>query len=163
MANTFFQWILVAGMNLFHPFFVSMTDINFNAKEKELEISVRIFTDDFENTIRKYHPNTKVDILHPADQKQMDVFVNDYIQKHLQFQLNGKAVQIDFVGYEQQKDSIWAYFVVKNVNAVNKMNITNSLLQDYNTSQINMIHVQVGDKEKSDKLDYPDNEVLFVF
>ncbi len=163
MVNTFFQWILVAGMNLFHPFFVSMTDINYNAKDKELEISVRIFTDDLENTIRKYHPNVKVDILHPNDQKQMDGFVNDYIQKHLQFQLNGKAVQMAFVGYEQQKESIWAYFEVKDVTMVWKLNITNSLLQDYNTSQINMMHVQVGDKEKSNKLDYPDTDALFVF
>lgn len=154
---------MVAGMNLFHPFFISMTDINFNAKDKELEISVRIFTDDLENTIRKYHSNIKIDILNPADQKQMDSFVNDYIQKHLQFQLNGKPVPLAFVGYEQQKESIWAYFEVKDVTAVTKLSITNSLLQDYNTSQINMMHVQVGDKEKSDKLNYPDTDAFFVF
>ena len=41
-----------------------MTDVNFNNSTKELEISVRIFTDDFENTIAKYHQG-KVDILHP--------------------------------------------------------------------------------------------------
>ncbi|HRI21867.1 MAG TPA: hypothetical protein PLA68_12980 [Panacibacter sp.] len=163
MANTFFQWILIAGMNLFHPFFVSMTDVNYNAKDKELEISVRIFADDLENTIRKYHPNIKIDILHPTDQKQMDGFVNDYIQKHLQFQLDGKPVQIGFVGYEQQSESIWIYFEVKDVTAVTKLHITNSLLHDYNTSQINMMHVQAGGKEKSDKLDYPDKEALFVF
>ncbi|HXL58320.1 MAG TPA: DUF6702 family protein, partial [Chitinophagaceae bacterium] len=60
MANIFLQLLMIAYVGLIHPFFVSMTDINYNSKEKELEISVRIFTDDFENTLRKYH-STKID------------------------------------------------------------------------------------------------------
>ena len=138
-----------------HPFFVSMTDINYNEKDKDLEISVRIFTNDLENTIRKYHSDVKVDILHPVNQQQMNEFVNDYIQKNFQLQLNGKPVQLSFVGYEEQSESIWTYFEVKNVNAVQKLSIVNALLYDYNTSQINMMHVKVKDKEKSDKVGYP--------
>src|SRR6266487_3798575 len=127
MANMLFQWLVIVYAGLIHPFFVSMTDINYNTKEKELEISVRIFTDDLENTLRKYH-NTKIDILHPADQQQMNGFVNDYIQKHLQLQVNGQPVQMSFLGYEQQSESIWTYFEVKNVAGVQKVSIDNSLL-----------------------------------
>src|SRR5262245_18004787 len=112
-----FKWLLAVYAGMIHPFFVSMTDINYNSKEKELEISVRIFTDDFENTLRKYH-SEKIDILHPADIRQMNGFVNDYIQKHLQLKLNSSPVQMSFLGYEQHSESIWSYFEVKNVNNV---------------------------------------------
>ena len=59
MANTLYQWLIVAYTALIHPFFVSMTDINYNDNNKSLEISVRIFTDDLENTLRKYQTQTQ--------------------------------------------------------------------------------------------------------
>lgn len=162
MANILFQWITLLYAAVVHPFFVSMTDINYNSKDKELEISVRIFTDDFENTLRKYH-TTKIDILHPANQEEMDGFVNDYIEKHLQLKVNGQPVQMNFVGYEQQSESIWAYFEVKSINAVQKIDIVNSLLHDYASNQVNMLHVRANNKEFSYKLDYPDTNTSFSF
>jgi len=163
MAYILHKWLAIAFLGLFHPFFVSMTEFSFNGKEKELEISVRIFTDDLENTIRKVHPGVKVDILHPADQAQMNGFVTDYIQKHLQLQLNGKPVIISFVGYEEQGESIWSYFEIKDVTGVQKLDVMNNLLHDYNTNQINMMHIKVGDVEKSYKLDYPETKTSFSF
>jgi len=163
MVNMLHQWLMMAMLSLYHPFFVSMTEMDYNAKDKELEVSVRIFTDDFENAIRKYHPGVKVDILHPASQEQMNQFVNDYIQKHLQLKINGASVQISFAGYEQQSESIWSYFEVKNITGIKKLDVTNSLLHDYNTNQINMMHVKVNDNEQNYKLDYPDKDVSFSF
>ena len=162
MAIVLFQWMIVTCTSLLHPFFVSMTDINYNSKEKELEISVRIFTDDLENTLRKYHNGT-IDILHAKDQKEMNGFVNDYIQKHLQLQVDGKIVQMNFLGYEEQSESIWSYFEVRNIAAVKKIDITNSLLHDYNINQLNMLHVKANEKELSYKLDYPATNASFSF
>jgi len=162
MAIISLNWLVTIFLGLIHPFFVSMTDINYNNKEKELEISVRIFTDDLENTLRKYY-SMQIDILHPSDIKQMNGFVNDYIEKHLQLNVNGSPVQISFLGYEQQSESIWSYFEVKNINNVQKLNITNSLLHDYNTNQVNMIHAKANDKEYTIKLDYPNTLASFSF
>jgi hypothetical protein len=156
------QWLLSFVLSVFHPFFVSMTDMNYNAKEKSLEISVRIFTDDFENTIRLYHKD-KIDILHPANQQLMNSYVNDYIQKHLHLKIDGKDAVLSFVGYEQQNESIWTYFEVKNIAAPTQLNINNSLLHDYKKEQINMLHAKVNDKEQSYKLDYPETDALFSF
>ena len=163
MVNIFFQYILLASINMVHPFFVSMTEFDYNAKDKDLEISVRIFTDDLENTIRKNHPGIKVDILHPTDQQQMNQFVFDYIQKHLLVSVNGKPMQASFVGYEEQSESIWSYLEIKNIASIQKINIANSLLHDYNSNQINMMHAKVNNEEKSYKLDYPDTNVEFDF
>ena len=162
MANILFQWLITAYMGLVHPFFVSMTDINFNDNTKELEVSVRIFTDDLENTLRKYHTG-KIDILHPTDKDAMNAYINEYIQQHLQLKVNDKTVVLSFVGYEEQSESIWTYFEIKNIDKVSKINITNNLLHDYNNNQINMMHVKVKDKEQSTKLDYPDTAALFLF
>lgn len=162
MANMLYQWLFMICISIAHPFFVSMTDLNYNPKDKDIEVSVRIFTDDLENTLRKYHTG-RIDILHPQDQQQMNAFVNEYIQKHLQLKVNGKSVDMSFIGYEEQNESIWTYLQVNNVNNINSISIENNLLHDYNTNQINMLHAKVGDKEQSTKLDYPQTHAEFSF
>ena len=162
MANIVFQWLMIACTSFMHPFFVSMTDINLNNETHVLEISERIFTDDFENTLRKNYTG-KIDILHPENQQQMNGFVNEYIQKHLKVQVNGKPGELSFVGYEQENESIWTYFEIKDIITVEKINITNSILQDYNNNQINIIHAKVNGKEQSTKLDYPETVAVFEF
>ena len=146
----------------FHPFYVSMTEINHNAKEKELEISVRIFTDDFETVLHNNYKE-KVDLAHPSNQAEMNKLVSDYIQKHLQLQADGKTVALSFLGFEQQSESTWAYFEVKNINSIKKLNLSNSLLHDYRKEQINMLHVKANGKEESYKLDYPETKASFNF
>ena len=150
-------------LSFFHPFYISMTDINYNDKNHEVEVSIRIFTDDFENTLRKQHSNINIDIEHPANQTQMNGFVNDYIQHHLSFQINGKPAAMGFAGYEIENESIWTYFEIKDVSAVQKVVITNTLLHDYNENQINLIHIKANDKEQETKLNYPDSKAEFSF
>lgn len=149
--------------SFFHPFFVSMTDVNYNDKNKALEVSVRIFTDDFENSLRKQHSGVNIDIAHPTNQTQMNGFVNDYIQKHLSFTVNGAPATLSFAGYEKENESIWTYFEVKNISSVQNIKLTNTLLHDYNEGQINIVHIKANGKEKETKLDYPEKEAAFGF
>src|ERR1700742_1788682 len=65
-----------------HPLYVTVTEVNHNAKDKTLEISCKIFTNDFEDAIEKtFH--TKVDLSQPKDKNASDKLVNEYISKHL--------------------------------------------------------------------------------
>lgn len=160
MAGFLFPSLLSLWLSVVHPFYVSMTDIQYNAGNQSIEISVRIFTDDLEGTLRKNYPG-KVDLIHPADKNKMNQELSDYIGKHLQLQADGKAVTFSFVGYEQQEESTWCYFEVKNISSLRQLKVRNSLLHDYNTNQINMLHFKANGKETSTKLDYPNTDALF--
>ncbi|MFZ1799367.1 MAG: DUF6702 family protein [Chitinophagaceae bacterium] len=162
MVNNLFQWLLISAFSLMHPFFVSMTDIKYNEKDKDLEISVRIFTDDFENVLRKY-TSTKVDILHPVDQEQMNQEVFNYLKGKLRIQVNDTPVQFRFIGYEEKSESIWTYLEVDNVPLPNKIKIVNTILQDLTPDQINLMQVKVMDKSQNTKLSYPDAVWEFNF
>ena len=161
--NVLVSIFYAAFLSFFHPFFISLTDVNYNDKSQEMEVSIRIFTDDFENTLRKQHSNVNIDIEHPANQTQMNSFVNDYIQKHLSFNINGKPATMGFAGYEQESESIWTYFEIKNISSVQKVTVTNTLLHDYNENQINIVHVKANGTEKETKLDYPESKAEFGF
>ena len=143
-----------------HPYYISVVEINHNPTDKTLEISCKIFTNDFEATLEKNY-KTKVDLVNPPDKSAMDKLVSDYIKKHLFVKADNKAASLSYIGFEKEDEAVYSYFQVDNVPAVKKIDVTNSILHDFSEQQINIIHCTVGGKRQSDKLDYPKTEASF--
>lgn len=166
MASILYKWLIVFTLTGFssthHPIFVSVTQIEHNATDKTLEISCKIFTDDFEQTLRQQN-NTKVDLLDTAYKQAMNVLVNNYIQKHLQLTVDDKKVAMQFLGYEQKEEGITSYFQVNGIAAVNKITVTDNILYESKPQQMQIIHVTVKGERKSSRLNNPDETVSFLF
>ena len=145
-----------------HPLYVSVTEINHNAADKNLEISCKIFTDDFEKTLTTLY-NKKVDLFNPRDKAETDKQVSEYIRKRLVIKLDGKEVTLEFVGFERENDAIWSYFQVPMPTAPKKVEVSNSILYEAYDKQLNLMHVSVGGNRKSTRLNYPDKEAKFEF
>ncbi len=153
MSALFTGIVLYAAMWL-HPFYISMTDIKYNSTSKSLQVSVRIFTDDFEKTLRK-NCNCKVDLSLSDNKAAMNTLVQQYILQHLNIQVNGKPATLTYKGYAKEDESTWSYFEATAISTPQKIIITNSLLHDYKEEQINMLHLTANGKEQTEKLDYP--------
>jgi hypothetical protein len=151
-----------ASKKILHPIHVSVTEINHNAADKTLEISCKLFTDDFEKVLAQIY-KTKVDLINPPDRPAMEKLVSDFIQKHLMLKLDDKPVTLSYLGYEKDNDAVYSYFQVENISAAKKINITNNILHEMFTDQINLMHVIVNGNRKSVKLDYPEKETVFSF
>lgn len=145
-----------------HPFYVAVTEINQNPTEKTLEVSCKFFADDFEETLEKAY-NKHLDIMAAKDRAAFDQFIPDYINKHLQLMVDGKPVKLSYVGYETEKEAVYAYFEVQNLVSVKQLDAVNTLLHDFKTEQINIMHVTAGGKRQSTKLDYPASKASFRF
>ena len=155
-------WLSYEKKEIFHPIFVSVTEIEHNAKEKSLEISCKIFTDDFEKTLRK-HYTEKIDLLDEKLKVPMGRIVNDYIQKHLSVNADGKKITLQFIGFEQQEEGIISYFQVNNIAFVKNISVFNNLLYDFSARQMGIIHVIVNGNRKSRRLNNPDTNAVFAF
>jgi hypothetical protein len=184
MAAWFYKWFLISllpgftlssGKNLqageqvaaqsqeqFHPFHVSTTEINYNAAEKTLEISCRIFTDDFESALNKQY-NTKADFASAALKTNMDSLAKKYVQSHLQLKAEGKPVVMSYLGFEKENEAVYVYLQVDKVASAQKLEAVNSILHNLYDDQINIMHVIVGGNRKSSKLDYPATQAVFSF
>ncbi len=166
MASILFKWLLVCALNMSsfpaHPIFVSVTQIEHNVKEKSLEISCKIFTDDFEKLLRSIY-KTKIDLLDTSLHDKMSPMLNDYICKHLQIAVNEQPVQLNWIGYEQKEEGIMNYFQVQNVAAVTSLQVINNILYEYKQEQISLIHAIVNGKRKSVKLNNPEEKTTFNF
>jgi hypothetical protein len=145
-----------------HPIFMSVTEIEHNAKTKSLEISTKIFTDDFEKTLRAAY-KTKVDLLNGLLRADMDKLVTDYIKKHLQISVDGKPTVLKYVGYENIEEAIYCYFEIENIVAPKKISITDDILYEYKKEQLSILHVTVAGKRQSTKLSNPEKVAEMVF
>ncbi|MEO7765210.1 MAG: DUF6702 family protein [Ferruginibacter sp.] len=168
MVSFLFKWLFVGSLVFTspavsnHPIFVSVTEIEHNSKEKTLEISCKIFTDDFEKTLRQTY-KSHVDLLQPKDKNAMNKLVSDYVQKHLLIKVDDKTVALQFIGYEQEEEGIISYYQVNNIAAVKKIDITDNILFEYKKEQISIIHTTVNGNRKSTKLVNPEDKYSFGF
>ncbi|MDP4264203.1 MAG: hypothetical protein Q8941_16865 [Bacteroidota bacterium] len=145
-----------------HPFHISTTEINHNATDKSLEISCRIFTDDFETCLSKaYH--TKADLSSANMKTAMDTLIKKYLLGHLQIKADDKPMAAKYLGFEKQDEAIYVYFESGNIPTVKKIEVTDSILYDLYDDQISIVHVIVGGNRKSTKLDCPKKEAHFEF
>jgi len=155
------QLVFTAMVSVMHPYFISMTEIEQDKTNNTLEMSVRIFTDDLEKTIRQTYTG-KVDLLNKNEKANSEKLIQAYINKHLIIKADGKVLNFKFDGFESEEGSIWSYFEFDNIGSVKTLEITNTILYDYKEEQVNFMHIKAGDYDHTTKLDYPDNYQKFL-
>ena len=169
MGGFLFKWLLIpffwlgsSYKEMNHPIFVSVTEIEHNAKEKSLEISCKIFTDDFEKTLRKTY-NTHVDLEDVKMKTAMNKLVNAYVQNHLKISVDGKPAMLQYLGFERIEEGIYSYYRADNIPSVKKITVMNDVLFEYNEQQMNLVHVIVGGNRKSTRLSNPEKTMTMNF
>jgi hypothetical protein len=179
MAAILYKWFFVSALfpfltsnvtsqaafnvkKTFHPFYVSVTEINHNAENHTLEISCKMFAEDLEEILRTNY-KSPVSLGATKDKGRLDQLIPDYINKHLAITVDGKPVKLTYIGFEKDKESAYCYLQVDDVKAIKKINISNSILYDFNEGEINIVHVMVGGKRHSTKLNFPDKQAAFNF
>ncbi len=167
MAVLLYRWsalLLFSLSNLWagHPVYVSVTEIEYNPGGRALEISCKVFTDDFEKCLRKKYAG-KIDLLNRQYTSVMNPLVSAYMQQHLRVNANGKDVFLRFMGYEQQEEGIVGFFQADNLAFVRKLVVTDNILYDCQPAQMGIIHVTVDGNRKSYRLNNPDAIAVFNF
>ncbi|RZK81911.1 MAG: hypothetical protein EOO92_03675 [Pedobacter sp.] len=156
------QHLLIIWLSIFHPFYVSVTEIEQNQQTKTVQVSVRIFFDDLERAVDKRY-KTSINILKPKDRKQVEGFIAAYVKERLKIKANGTALTLKFVGYEIEEEAAWCYFETDKLPIIQQLNVQNNILFEQHESQINMIHATVKGKRKSTKLDNPSSLAEFKY
>jgi hypothetical protein len=154
--------LLMMTTSFVHPFYVSLIEIRHNEAEATAEISVRIFTDDLEQILRK-RTNVPIDLVNPKNKAAVEAELSKYIRQKIQLTIDGKPYQMVYLGYEIQKESVWSYWEITGLKTMKSLQTDCNLLYDFVNLQTNIFHVKKGEKEWSRKLDYPETRVVFSF
>ena len=145
MQLTVISWALWAFLSILHPFFISLTEVRYNAGSKKLELAQKIFWDDLEVALSKEAGMT-VDFLKPKDKTKLESQVKAYLLKHTQVWVNGKPVALNYLGYEVEEDAAWFYLESTATTLPKTVEVQNTLLLRDFDGQQNIVHVYLNSK-----------------
>lgn len=146
--------------NIIHPLHVTTTELNYESEQNSLEVTIKVFTDDFEQILsKKYHK--KADFYKKDYYKEMSVMVSDYIHTHLKMTVLGKNVDYQYLGHEINGEAVYVYFEADKIKPFKKIEINNSLLYDLYGDQISFMHTFYDGTRQTKKLIQPQQIVDF--
>ena len=135
-----------------HPIHISVTEIEYDQRERALEIMMRVFIDDLELSIQEDLNQPDLDILEPANGLTLDQMAERYLARHFSVSLDNKIQKIKYLGHELESEAVIFYIEVSQVKKWNAIDIRNSIITEIYDDQSNLVHVTVGEKVKSLRL-----------
>jgi hypothetical protein len=145
-------YIQFLGIGTLHPLHVSVTEIEFDQKDKALETMMRVFIDDFELTLREDLKQPELDIMDPKNGLTTDQMAQAYIEKHFRVSLDNKLQKIKYLGHEQEAEAFIFYIEVPNVKKWKTITVFNDIMTEIHDDQSNLVHVTVAGTVKSLRL-----------
>jgi hypothetical protein len=144
--------LLICWFSFLHPLHVSVTEIKFDPKDKELEIVSRIFIDELEEAVRKEVNKPSLDLLNPGTDATIDQLVSQYLSGRLKISVDGKAAKIKYLGHEIEGDAMIVYAYAPAVKKLSAIEVYHSTITELYDDQSNLVHVTVGEQTKSLRL-----------
>ena len=145
-----------------HAFYLGVCDFKYNNKEKVLEGSIKLFISDLENALTKLE-GKKVDLIHPKDSLSLAKTLRAYLKKRLSVQINDQKLDYEYLGFEKEEEVCWIYLEAKKCPLPKRVLITNTLLYDFLSQQINIVNFELGEVKRSLKVLNPEKVVKFEF
>lgn len=142
--------IMFLGFSAFeyHKFYVSIYQINFNQKDKRLEITSRIFIDDLNEVLnKKYNKKTSFSEL-KTNLEDLEL-LNKYLSEKFSIKVNDIVKPINYLSCETEANVLICYFNIKEISKIKSLEIKNTALYELNSEQQNIIQTTIYDKKKS--------------
>jgi len=141
-------FIVVLAANAFplglHTFHTSLARIDYNAREKLVEISIQLFMHDLIPALER-RAKRKIDLEKTPD---ADRILFDFVNEN--FVLNDKADQtkkLVFVGKEVQVDTVYVYVETPADESFENYNLKNTFFFDSFPEQVNLVVARFDDKK----------------
>jgi hypothetical protein len=153
--------LLLTGSSWLHPVHVSVTNLDLDPVRGKVELSVKIFADDFQDLIlHKY--GVQLNIVEQEDPGDRITAVNQYLQEALQLVFNGKeAAQLQFVESRLNEEAIWLFYRCEHQGKIRKVDIVNRVMLEKFTDQTNLMIVTYNNKQNGYRLDNKTTELSF--
>ena len=145
-----------------HPFYLGVVDLKYNSKDKALQGSVKLFTNDLEAALKKIHKRS-IDLINPKDKDATNKILFDYLKEHLKLKVNSKNDNYKLIGFEHEAEAIWMYIEFDKSEFPKNIEVENTLLYEHLKEQMNIVHLNINNSKKSLKVTNPEKILKFEF
>lgn len=150
--------LVITGLltSLTHPFHISICELAYDEESGSLQITSRIFQDDFEVALDHLTQSTGYFSQVGTDtaKKQLQL----YFDEHLKVMVDQKPLKHKLLGFEIEENVVWCYLEIEQVNSIEEISVQYSVLIDTFNDQINLAHIKYQGKVKS--LKFQRNQLL---
>ncbi len=144
-------WLPSSSMflNLEHEFHISKCQIEFDQDTEALQITLHLFLDDLEEALKQQGADNMF-LCTDKEHTKAEKYLFRYLQQRFKLLVNEKEVNFEFVGKEQSEDlqAVWCYLEVMNIESLNSLEVTNSILMEVFDDQKNIIHIMAPDNKQ---------------
>ena len=145
MKRPIFMTAVLAGVALVcfaarpaaaHKFYTSLAQVEYNAETKTVEVSLRVFADDFELALtRRAGRAVKLDGTQDADQLALEYLREKFVLKNRA----GETKPLRFVGAEVQNQVAWLYFEAEMPEGLAGARLRDEVLFELFEKQVNVV------------------------
>jgi len=131
-----------------HKYYVSVTSVEYVKEKEAIQITSRIFIDDFERLLRERY-DAKITLDVENELSTIDMYVERYLKEKIQIEINGELMPFHYLGKEYEDEIIFVYLEIEGIKEVKRFEITNKVLMDLFAEQENIIRTNINGKNKS--------------
>jgi len=161
-STKIFVSFLLGIMSIFnHPHYVGVTELEYVAERKQLQIACKWFADDLEEALKS--SGIKYDMSVHYKEIGQDTVILSYIKKHLRISIDGNSSDMFYVGAEMEKGSLWTYWSIKDLGGFKSVRFTNNIFCDKHADQIHLVHYTQNKIRESRKLTCKEPTTTFIW
>ncbi|MFT4782113.1 MAG: hypothetical protein ACJAZK_001171 [Psychroserpens sp.] len=132
-------------LSVAHKYYVSVTQIEYVKEKKSLQIITRIDVDDLELTLQERFDKT-INLTTMDEIATVDEYIKKYLKQKFEIKINTKEVVLTFVGKDYENDQVVCYLEIENVEDINTIEISNTVLFDLFPKQKNIVKSKINSK-----------------
>lgn len=128
------------SLSSIHDYHTSLIEINYNPKNKSLEVSIRLFSDDLELALTKLNGGKKITL--DSKTEVIEPLLELYIKKNFAIVSPNKEVKkIKYYGKEKEAEATWVYVEVLDCAQIKDFTLFNTILIDLFSDQNNLVNI----------------------
>ena len=154
---------LLAGFRLApsHAYHATITELRYNGAQKQLEFSIKVFTDDFEKALSKGQPKA-ISLSDPGPRPL--ILASEYVRRHLTVKTApGRPLPLQVLGMQQEKDAYWLYCKSALPSTLAGIQLRQTMLLDVFPDQQNIVNLEADGKTQSALFRAGHEEELFTW
>lgn len=128
-----------------HRYHTSLTRMDYNEKEKLIEISIQLFTHDLVPALEQKNGGKRLDL---EKTPGVDKLILAYLNENFVFKnKNGEPQPLRWVGKEMEVDAVWVYVEISSPESLSGANLQNTILFESFSEQVNLVVARFGGKK----------------
>ena len=135
-----------------HKFYLSVTQMEFDADKNRITAISRVFVDDLEETLRQRY-DVQLALGTDREDEKASFYIRRYMEQKLTVEINNVTLKFSFAGFTYQNDQIVLLSEFSIIDSDEyEIKVTNTLITDAYSEQQNLVHFRMNQKKQSEVL-----------